>query len=312
MNPLNYNHLYYFWMVAKHGGVSPACRELHLTQPTISAQLKSLENALGASLFFRTGKKLSLTAQGRVAFEYADRIFGLGQELSQSLQGHHANVRADLSVGVADVMPKHLVYQFLAPALGEESQIRLRCYEGKTGALLLDLANHHLDVVLSDSPNYHELPVTVQSHLLGECGVAVMGTAELLTHAQGLNLPEIVASLPVLLPTANTGLRRLLDRWFDHHQIAPRVAGEFEDSGLMKVFALQGFGLCFVPEVLVDSLAQAYRLEFVGRIEQGQTKFYAMTAERMFEHIAVTRLKQAAQERLSARDYRTPGDVTRK
>jgi LysR family transcriptional regulator, transcriptional activator of nhaA len=300
LNPLNFNHLYYFWKVAKHGGISPAGRELHVSQPTISTQLKNLEDSLGVPLFLREGKKLRLTAQGRVAFEYADQIFGLGQELTHAIQGHLSNSRMDLNVGITDVMPKHLVYQFLAPAIIGEFPIRLRCFEGKLGALLVDLANHRLDVVLTDSPMYQDMPVEVKSHLLGECGLAVMGTAKLLEAASGTTLPEKVRSLPVLLPTANTGLRRLVDRWLDLHQIEPRIAGEFEDSGLLKVFAFQGFGLCFVPEVLIEFLTQAYQLELLGRIEIGQTRFYAMTAERMFEHQAVTRLRQAAHERLAA------------
>lgn len=286
-------------MVAKHGGISPACRELHLTQPTVSAQLKTLEAALGVPLFLRDGKKLNLTPQGRVALDYATQIFGLGQELSQAIQGHRANPTMDLTVGVTEVMPKHLVYQFLIPAITGEFNVRLKCYEGKLGALLLDLANHRLDVVLSDSPVYQDISAELHSHLLGDCGLAVMGTPKLLAGVSGETLPAKVQSLPVLLPTANTGLRRLLDRWFDEHGLAVKVAGEFEDSGLLKVFAQQGFGLCFVPEVLAEFLTQTHQLQLLGRLDTGRTKFYALTAERMFQHPAVTQLRQAAYARLA-------------
>ncbi|MBL8854141.1 MAG: transcriptional activator NhaR [Planctomycetaceae bacterium] len=299
MGPVNYNHLYYFWVVAKHGGISPAGRELHLTQPTISAQIKSLEGSLGVALFHRQGKKLTLTPQGRVALDYANQIFGLGQELYRSVHGNGPNSTLDLTVGVTDVMPKHLVYQFLIPAFTSDLPIRLRCYEGKLGALLMDLANHRLDVVLSDSPIYEDLTVELQSHLLGECGLAVMGTTELLARAVGPTVPEQVQSLPVLLPTANTGLRRLIDRWFDRHGLAPRVAGEFEDSGLLKVFARQGLGVCFVPAVLTEFLTQTYQLGVLGQVEDVRTKFYALTAERMFQHPAVTRLRQSAHDWLA-------------
>lgn len=298
MDSFNYNHLFYFWMVARHGGVSPASRELHLTQPTISAQLKQLEGALGVPLFLREGKKLSLTAQGQVAFDYANRIFGLGQEMAQAIQGHDANLTVDLNVGIVDVFPKHLVYQFLTPAITNESTIHMRCYEGKLGPLLIDLANHRLDVVLSDSRQFHDQSVEVQSHLLGECGLVVMGNAQLLSRAHGATLAEQVQSLPILVPTPNTGLRRLLDQWFDQHQLTPTIAGEFEDSGLLKVFALEGLGLCFVPEVLTEFLKKSYRLQILGRLETGTMRFYALTAKRMFQHPAVSRLTEAARQRL--------------
>ncbi|MBL8890396.1 MAG: LysR family transcriptional regulator [Planctomycetaceae bacterium] len=298
MDSLNYNHLYYFWMVARHGGISPASRELHLTQPTISAQLRQLESALGVPLFFREGKKLVLTAQGQVALDYANRIFGLGQELAQAIQGHDANLRVDLNVGIVDVFPKHLVYQFLTPAITNESTIRMRCYEGKLGPLLTDLTNHRLDVVLSDSRQYHDQSIEVQTHLLGECGLVAMGNASLLSRARGVTLAEQIQSLPILLPTPNTGLRRLLDQWFDQHQLTPSIAGEFEDSGLLKVFALEGVGLCFVPEVLAEFLQKSYRLHLLGRLETGTMRFYALTAKRMFQHPAVLRLSEAARQRL--------------
>jgi LysR family transcriptional regulator, transcriptional activator of nhaA len=301
MNPLNFNHLFYFWMVVKYGGILPASRELHVTQPTISSQLKSLESSLGVPLFRRVGKKLILTGQGRVAFDYSEQIFGLGQELVQAIHGHGANLSVDLNVGVVDVFPKHLVYQFLTPAMAAEAKVRLRCYEGKLGQLVADLAEHRLDVVLSDSPLFQEPSVELRSHLLGECGLVVMGNAELKSRATGSDLLALVQSLPVLLPTSNTGLRRLINRWFDDHRITPRIAGEFEDSGLLKVFALQGLGLCFVPEVLTEFLTQAYGLQLLGRLEiSGQLRFYALTAERMFQHPAVSRLTESARERLAS------------
>jgi LysR family transcriptional activator of nhaA len=301
MNPLNFNHLFYFWMVVKHGGILPASRELHVTQPTISSQLKSLESSLGVPLFRRVGKKLILTGQGRVAFDYAEQIFGLGQELVQAIHGHGSNISVDLNVGVVDVFPKHLVYQFLTPAMAAEAKVRLRCYEGKLGQLVADLAEHRLDVVLSDSPLFQEPSVELRSHLLGECGLVVMGSAELKSRGTGSDLLTLVQSLPVLLPTSNTGLRRLINRWFDDHRITPRIAGEFEDSGLLKVFALQGLGLCFVPEVLTEFLTQAYGLQLLGRLEtSGHLRFYALTAERMFQHPAVSRLTESARERLAS------------
>src|SRR5688500_19387906 len=83
---INYNHLYYFWMVARHGGVVRAGEELMVSQPTVSNQLKELETALGRRLFDRVGRGMRLTDTGRVAFSYANEIFSLGQEVLSALE----------------------------------------------------------------------------------------------------------------------------------------------------------------------------------------------------------------------------------
>ena len=86
MEWLNYHHLLYFWTVAKAGSITAACSQLHLAQPTISAQLRNLENALGRKLFTRAGRHLVLTEAGRLVYRYADEIFSLGRELLDTLK----------------------------------------------------------------------------------------------------------------------------------------------------------------------------------------------------------------------------------
>src|SRR3954454_12199164 len=152
MTPLNYNHLFYFWMVAREGGVGRAGEELMVSQPTISAQVKELEAALGHKLFDRVGRGLVLTDAGRVAFNYANDMFSLGQELINALEHQPAARPVKLAVGVLDVIPKPVVRRLLQPALKLSQPVRLVCREDKADRLLADLAARRTDVVLSDGP----------------------------------------------------------------------------------------------------------------------------------------------------------------
>jgi len=68
MEWLNYHHLLYFWVVAREGSIARACKELNLAQPTISGQLRSLEESLGEKLFERVGRRLALTETGQLVF----------------------------------------------------------------------------------------------------------------------------------------------------------------------------------------------------------------------------------------------------
>ena len=113
MDWLNYHHLLYFWTVAKEGGVSRAAERLHLTQPTLSSQIKKLESSLGSKLFDRVGRSLVPTETGQLVYRYADEIFSVG-ELTDTLKGRPAQDRTRLSVGVPDVLPKLVVYEPVA------------------------------------------------------------------------------------------------------------------------------------------------------------------------------------------------------
>ena len=93
MDWLNYHHLLYFWTVVREGGVSKAAEKLRLSQPTVSAQVKMLEDALGERLFQRKGRTLVLADAGRVVDRYADEIFTVGHELLETRKGRPSGAR---------------------------------------------------------------------------------------------------------------------------------------------------------------------------------------------------------------------------
>src|SRR3989304_9486656 len=116
MDWLNYHHLLYFWTVVREGGVSKAAEKLRLSQPTISAQVKMLEDALGERLFQRKGRTLVLTDVCRVVDRYADEIFTVGHELLETLKGQPSSRAPQLTVGVAKAVPKVVGYRLVRPA----------------------------------------------------------------------------------------------------------------------------------------------------------------------------------------------------
>src|SRR5439155_11560742 len=99
MQWLNYHHLFYFWVVAREGSITRATEKLRLAEPTISAQIRCLEEALGEKLFERRGHRLVLTQSGRLAYGYADEIFSLGFEFLEALKGRAGGRPARLRVG---------------------------------------------------------------------------------------------------------------------------------------------------------------------------------------------------------------------
>lgn len=293
MERLNYQHLFYFWNIAKEGSVSRASAKLHLAQPTISGQLAVFEDMIGEKLFSRGGKKLVLTETGQAVFHYADEIFGLGRELTNMLQGRSSGVGLKVHVGISDALPKLITYKLLEPALNMPETVRLICYEDKTERLLADLSFHSIDIVLSDMPATTS-GVKVFNHLLGECGVGVFGVASLAKQFK-VNFPQSLNDSPLLLPTAGSGLRNSLEQWFYSQGIFPNIMAEIEDSALVKTFAAAGVGLFFAPMAIAEDIEKQYGTVLVGEIEGVSERFYAITAQRKLQHPVVKRILEHAE-----------------
>jgi len=293
MEWLNYHHLLYFWLAAKKGGVTEAAAELRLAQSTVSAQIRQLEHVLDERLFRRDGRRLVLTDVGRTVYRYAEEIFGLGRELLDVVKDRPTGRPLRFNVGIADQVPKLIAHRLLAPALGLEVPVRLVCHEGKTAQLLGELATHQLDVVLTDAPLGAGTSVRAFTHLLGETGVTIYGTAARVRDVRR-RFPRSLAGVPLLLPTEGTTLRRTLDQWLSTHDIRPDVVGEFEDSALLKVFGQSGLGLFPGPTVLEKEIRRQYGVVVAGRVDDVRERFYAISVERRLKHPVVVAISEAA------------------
>jgi len=297
MEWLNYHHLLYFWTVAKEGSVAGATRRLRLAQPTISGQVRQLEQQLGQKLFRRQGRSLVLTDVGRVVYRYADEIFGLGRELMDVLRSRPTGRPVRLTVGVADAVPKLIAKRLLEPAFHLDDPLHLVCREDRADRLLAELALHALDLVISDAPIPPQVGVKGFSHLLGECGVTIFASPALARkHRRGF--PRSLDGAPMLLPTEDNALRRSLDQWLDAQRIRPVAVAEFEDPALLKTFGQAGRGLFAGPSVIEREISRQYGVRVVGRLAEVRERFYAISAERRLEHTAVVALTRAARDRL--------------
>lgn len=297
MDWLNYHHLLYFWMVAKEGSVTAAAKSLRLSQPTVSGQVKLLEEALGEKLFRRVGRTLELTEMGRVAYRYSDQIFGLGREMQDLFAGRSTQHLEELTVGVSDLVPKLVLHRLLAPAFTMEEPVRLVCREDKTERLLAELSVHELDLVLAEAPIGGQARVRAFNHLLGESTMSFFATPALARELRP-GFPGSLDDAPLLVPTASTLLRRGLDHWFSELGIRPRIVAEFDDSALMKAFGREGAGVFPGPSAIEAEICDIYHVDVVGRTEAVSERFYAITIERRIKHPAVRLISQNAKERL--------------
>ena len=297
MDWLNYHHLLYFWSVAKHGTMTKACEELRLAQPTISGQIRLLENTLGEKLFIRTGRRLAMTEMGQLVFKYAEDIFATGQELMNTVKGQANGHPAKLVVGIADAVPKPLATQLLKSALKLYRPTRLICQEDKLRQLLTDLMAHRSDLVIADTPTPSSIKEHTYSHPLGESGVTLFATAKLAARYRR-GFPQSLHDAPLLLPTSNAMLRRLVDQWLVNHRLQPNIVGEFDDSATLKAFGQDGYGVFPGVSVIEKEICRQYQVQVVGQLDSLKQHFYAITVERRLKHPAVLALVRTARQEL--------------
>jgi LysR family transcriptional activator of nhaA len=292
---LNYHHLMYFWTVAREGGVARAAEKLHLSSPTISAQIHELEDTLGDKLFERRGRSLVLTEVGQLVFKYADDIFTLGRELLDAVKLGPDSRPQKLTVGISDAVPKTVSVALLEPALNMDPTCAVIAHEDKIDRLLVELATYRIDLILSDIPIGAGAQMRAYNHLLGESGVTFFGGKSLATR-YAKNFPQCLDGAPVFLPTRNTSLRRSLDQFFDTHNIHPRILGEFEDSALLKTFGQTGRALFPASAIVEEEVCRQNNVKAIGHLEGVRERFYAISPERKLKHPAVVAICMAARK----------------
>jgi LysR family transcriptional regulator, transcriptional activator of nhaA len=297
MQWINYHHLLYFWMVAKEGSIAEAAKRLRLSQPTISTQIRTLEEVLAVELFDRSGRRLVLTEAGRVAFRYAEDIFSLGREMVDVLHDRPTGRPVQMVVGVTHVVPKLIAYRLLSPALGLPEGLHVVCREDRFDNLLGQLARHELDLVISDVPIGSDVSVKAFNHLLGTSGVTFFA-APALARKVRRGFPRSLDRAPFLLPMPGSSVRRELDRWFDALDLRPEVVGQFDDSALLKVFGQSGVGVFAGPSAIEKEIKQAYGVQVVGKADGIHERFYAITVERRLKHPGVVAISESAKSTL--------------
>lgn len=290
MSKLNYNHLRYFRAVAREGNLTRAAEQLNLSQSALSVQIRKLEEQLGQELFERRGRQLHLTEAGRVTLDYADTIFTAGEELIGTLNTTGGNRKA-LRIGALATLSRNFQIGFLEPIL-DRPDVEIILRSGGPVELHQALASLSLDVILTNQPPANDAITPFVTHRLAEQRVSLIGLPD---QVQPVNeLPALLATRPLILPTRETSLRVGFDALADRLDIRPQIAAEVDDMAMMRLLTREGIGLAVMPPIVVkDELESGYLAEAARLTDIAET-FYAITIERKFPNPLVKELLAAS------------------
>lgn len=258
MIPLNYHHLYYFYVVATEGSIAKAKDRLLLAQPTISGQIRELEAALGRPLFERKKQRLHLTGEGRFVLDYAHRIFDLGREMADSLKDRPSEGRLRAQLGLVTGTPREIAQALVDELLAAFPKAHLTVREDDLGDLTEELRAHRLDLILSDSPLPGEEPGEFLSRLAGRVPVQLAAAPAL---ARTLTpLPRALDGAPVILPAQPSQVSRQVLERFGRWKVKPDIVAEVQDLELARRLALAGRGIAPLNRLTLAAGAESGRL----------------------------------------------------
>jgi LysR family transcriptional activator of nhaA len=278
MSNLNFHHLRYFQAVAEDGNLTRAASRLNLSQSALSFQIKQLEGQLGHLLFERRGRQLHLTEAGRIALDHAKSIFATGDELLLSL-ADAGRPRKVVRVGALATLSRNFQISFLKPILGRQD-IDIVLRSGTAAELLRGLEALALDLVLINQPPAQDAVTPFVSHRLEEQSVSLVGQPEWVRD--GDSLETLLARHPVIVPTADSGIRTGFDALVSLRGIRPQIAAEVDDMAMMRLLAREGLGLAVLPPIVVkDELTSGLLVEAIRLPEITET-FFAVTLDRKF------------------------------
>lgn len=218
MSWLNYHHLFYFRAIAVEGTVAKAAKKLRLGQPTLSTQLMQFEAALGHKLFERRQKRLHLSDAGRVALDYANEIFRLGDEMVEALADRLSAERVAVSIGAMDAVPKLLTLKLVESAQSAHD-CSVSVAEGHGDELIRELKAHRLDLLVANYAPSVTDGQGLYARRIARMPVVVCGARKFAHLKRGF--PGSLDGQPFVMPSVGSRLRHDVDHYLKLAQIRP-------------------------------------------------------------------------------------------
>jgi len=281
MTWLNYHHLYYFWITAQEGSIRDASKKLGIGQPTISTQIKSLEESLNQSLFERKSRRLLLTESGKVVLDYANQIFTLGNELIEVTKDGTFSKRTHFQLGALDSVPKSLV-QALIHSAQKTSPCTISVLEGEGDYLFRELGAHRIDLVISNFPPGIGDKKQYFSRLLAKNSMSIFATKKFQSLKR--NFPKSLQDQPFIMPSLHSKLRHDLNHFFQSNKVTIDVIIETQDTSIQKLLGNEGMGLVPLPDFAGEELIKERKLIKIGSLRGVTEDFWLVSSPRKFSN----------------------------
>ncbi len=257
---MNLHQLHVFYEVASARNFTAAAIKLHLTQPAVTWQVKRLEGAYGVRLLDRAGKRVSLTEEGKVLFDFAGRILRLSRETDEAL----GDLRG-LPMGTLRIDATYIVGDYYLPGLLEalhrrHPDLAYQIGIGNSSQVIENTLAQRNDIGICAHDPIH--PKLEARRILTDLLVAVVGPTHPFARRRTIALQEL-AGQPLILREQGSSPRRTIDEILKRHGIDPRVVMESASTPIIKRFAANGVGVAVLSQQVVAKELQEGVLRLV-------------------------------------------------
>jgi len=290
MLPFNFHHLFYFYVIALEGSISKAAKKLRLAQPTLSTELRQLEDFLEIKLFEREKRKLVLTEEGHLVLSYAKMIFDLGQELKNQLTGISREKGRKITIGVSAHVPKTILDTLLNFMWKIEPDIFISVTTGTIDTLTKDLTDHLLDMIVTDSPFETPMSRSINNYLIGSIPIVFCAHPRIAEKVK--HFPSDLNNFPLILTAAPRQTYYTIREYLNKHNLEPSIIGEIEDVEVIRRLVLRGYGIAPLNLLTIREAPSQQELVILNKkIEGGLCdKIYLLTKKRKFPHPLIERI----------------------
>jgi LysR family transcriptional activator of nhaA len=271
MDRLNFNHFYYFYVVANEGSIKAAAEKVFVSQPTISDQIKLLEEYFDCQLFERQHRQLVLTQEGELALDYAQRIFDLSNEVTRRLRHNIKIPKTSFDIGMTPYMSQYFLYDLIMP-LFEQKDYTVHLHQEARHILLAELEEGNIDIYFTDDKE--NLPKGTEYFRVGSNKTFVVAHKKFRKYKK--NFPDSLNEIPFFSYSNDSTLKYDIEMFFTQNAITPRVIGQAEDIDLYQLVLERGLAFTIVPEVAKNRLCLNKDVIVLGELKELQSSVYGV------------------------------------
>jgi DNA-binding transcriptional LysR family regulator len=241
-----------FRVVAELLNYRRAAEELHLTQPAVTSQIRSLEDGLGIALFDRIGRETSLTPAGATLLQYVRQIEAIANDAIAALVPFGGQEGAELSIGASHTIAVYLLPKLLTQLLREWPRLKIHVIGGSTNEVLQALTAHQIAIGLIEAPAHRpDLKVEV----FGEDELTLIVRPDHRWASKGtINAAELVQE-PILLREVGSGMRQFVEEYLERNGVLRQQLRTVVDlnstEGIVAAVEV-GLGIGFVPYMSIE------------------------------------------------------------
>ena len=268
----NYNHLYYFYVTAKAGGVTSASNHLRISQPSLSSQLKVLEQSLDMKLFQKAGRSIELTHSGAEVFGFCRQMFEYSEKMTEMISKKHPSSTRKLTIGVSEQIDRNFVADVVAKFLKKyeiDKRPKVSVVSVNQTQLVDKLRFKEFDAVLTDSTltdsSFHDL-MKLEVPVVLTCS----NQLEVKTDVSTLNSAEVVRTISKdnaiqwILPSPKFKFRNDIDKFLENNGVNTKVAFESDFMSSLVHATSDEIGMGFFPIIFVNQSIKDHDLKMLG------------------------------------------------